>query len=271
MLKTKFSIAFYRISLGFGVVVVLSGFAFAKTPKYGKWVEPLSAQTQKEYFKKNDAPDFWAMMPFYTGQKLGQQCTAATFTMVLNAARGSQTLDSDAPLLTVDSFLKNYAEKKYSALLSSEIEIIELFMGRLDRSVVGNRHLTEVLKEAVHKLGLQNANTKIEFFPVDVKSKAKIDEARRQFHEALVANEKSANDFLILSAFVQGKLTGDAEGFAHAAPIAAYDENRKMVLVLDPDREWYEPYWVPEDKVFDSLATNEADASQPGWIRYQVR
>ncbi len=262
---------FNRLFLLLVFTAVFSATTFAAGPKYGKFAEPLSSRSNAEYFKKNDAADFWAMMPFYTGQKLGQQCTAATFTMVLNAARGSRSLDTDTPLLTIESFLEKYAEKKYSELLSHEIQIVDLFIGKLDRSVIGNRHLVEVLKQAVSKLGLQNAKTQVELFPVDVKNKSKLAEARKQFHDALVANEKSANDFLILSAFVQGKLTGDAEGFAHAAPIGAYDESKRLVLVMDPDREWYEPYWVPEDKVFDALATHEADAAQPGWIRYQVR
>jgi hypothetical protein len=87
----------------------------------------------------------------------------------------------------------------------------------------------------------------------------------------LVKNEKSADDFIVLS-FVQGILTGDPEGMlAHVAPVGAYDEKKHLVLVMDPDRKWYGPYWSPEDKVFDSIADSRSDADHPSWIYVKIK
>ena len=70
----------------------------------------------------------------------------------------------------------------------------------------------------------------------------------------------------MIISFVQGILTGDPEGGAHVATIGAYDEKRKLVLLFDPDREWYGPYWSPESKVFDSILDPRSDYAAPGWI-----
>jgi len=239
--------------------------------KYGDFAKPLSARTNSEYFKKNDAKDLWAVIQFNAGQKIGQQCSAATFTTVLNAARGSIQLGTDVKLLTMETFLEKYAEEKYSRLMSGPIKVSELFGGKLDRSLIGNQHLTKVLRSASEKMGISGKNTKVDLIPIDIQDPKKVEDARVRFHQMLIENEKSENDFIILSAFVQGKVTGDPEGRAHVSPVAGYDQEKKLVLVLDVDREWYEPYWVPEAKLFDAMATKEADANQPGWIYYKVR
>ena len=76
--------------------------------------------------------------------------------------------------------------------------------------------------------------------------------------------------FLILN-YTQGILTGDPEGMVgHIAAIGGYDVKRKLVLILDPDRQWYEPYWSPEDKVFEALADSRSDAA-PGYIYFKIR
>jgi len=68
---------------------------------------------------------------------------------------------------------------------------------------------------------------------------------------ALAANEASERD-LILIYFNQGVLTGDWDG-PHISPIGAYDQRARQVLVMDVDREWYVPYWSPDEKLMDAL------------------
>jgi hypothetical protein len=68
--------------------------------------------------------------------------------------------------------------------------------------------------------------------------------ARTRLHRDLVENEATDRNFIIAN-FDQGLFTGDAP-VGHISPVAAYDARRKRVLVLDSDREWYEPYWVSE-------------------------
>ena len=58
-------------------------------------------------------------------------------------------------------------------------------------------------------------------------------------------------------------LTGDPEGsVGHIAPIGAYDAKKKRVLILDPDRKYYQPYWVPYEKLFDGINTTDSGNSK---------
>ena len=53
------------------------------------------------------------------------------------------------------------------------------------------------------------------------------------------------------------------------AAVGGYDEISKKVLILDPDRKWYEPYWAPEDTVFEAVADSRSDSEQPGYIYFK--
>ena len=233
-------------------------------PKYGPNAVPLSRRTNLEYFQKNPAPDFWALMPYYTGQKLGQQCSAATFTMVLNAARVGRELSSGDPLVTLDSLLEKYTDDRYRSAMTASLRNPHI----VTAADVHSRRLAEVLTIALKKIGVATPATQVEYRLVDRKDLPK---SRQTFHESLVTNEKSADDFLIVSSFYQGVLTGDPEGGSHVAVVGAYDATRKLVLLMDPDREWYEPYWSPEEKVFDAIADPRYAADNSGWIYAQVR
>ena len=82
--------------------------------------------------------------------------------------------------------------------------------------------------------------------PTDA-SASSLAEVRR----ALAANESSKDD-LILMYFNQGVLTGDWDG-PHISPIGAYDEGAHQALIMDVDREWYVPYWSPDDKLLAAM------------------
>jgi hypothetical protein len=70
----------------------------------------------------------------------------------------------------------------------------------------------------------------------------------------LVENEQTADDFM-LAVFWQATYTDDPEGESgHVAPVAAFDADKDRVLILDPDRQWYEPYWVPLDTFIAGMA-----------------
>lgn len=78
-----------------------------------------------------------------------------------------------------------------------------------------------------------------------------------KIHDLLVTNEKSANDF-ILANFNQKFFTNDSDA-GHFAPVGAYDAVSKKVLILDPDRDWYEPYWVSEKRFVEGLNTKDSE------------
>jgi hypothetical protein len=226
-------------------------------PKYGPNAVPLSRQTNTDYFRRNAAPDYWTLSPYYLPQPTGTACSAANLALVLNGARSSRDLKSDEKLLTVESFAKDYADPAYAAVV--------MRTGLFDRSQVTNRNLAKVLTAAAGKLGLKGARA--EEVEVDLKDLGK---SRQRFRESLRENEKSADDYLVLT-LMQGTLTGDPEGQAHVVTVGGYDEKRGLVLILDPDREWYEPYWSPVDRVFDAVSDRRADGRHPGWIHFRVR
>jgi Phytochelatin synthase len=67
----------------------------------------------------------------------------------------------------------------------------------------------------------------------------------------LADNEQSDRD-IVLAYFNQGVLTGDWDG-PHISPIGAYDAQRRRVLVMDVDRQWYVPYWSGDEKLLEAM------------------
>lgn len=63
--------------------------------------------------------------------------------------------------------------------------------------------------------------------------------ALERLREVLRQNEASAQDWVLLN-FHAGAYVGVGD-YGHIAPVGAYDEGQRRVLVLDPDRTWYEP------------------------------
>jgi hypothetical protein len=95
------------------------------------------------------------------------------------------------------------------------------------------------------------------------------EESVKKLRAALTENERSSRDFIIVN-MNQGILTGDPEGGGHVSPIAAYDAKADRVLVLDVDREWYEPYWVSVKTLAAAMATSDKESGQSRgyvWIR----
>ncbi len=235
-----------------------------KPGKYGPDASPMSAKTNETYFKTQEAKDFWALMPYYTGQANGSSCSAASLTMVLNAARKNSPLTQEDELVTEKNLGEKYTDDRYRYQVSGNLTDAAKHGVRLGVSV---ERLAEILKTAVNRLKIGGAKSKIELEVIDFKN---LDASKKKFHELLVKNEKSDSDFIILN-FTQGVLTGDGGGMiGHIAPVGAYDEKQKLVLILDPDRQWYEPYWSPEYKVFDAIADKKSD-SHPGYVYLQLK
>src|SRR6185437_11097552 len=116
-------------------------------PKYGPNAVPLAVDPNLTYFQHHRAPDFWTLVSYYLPQQNGAQCSAANFTMVLNAARDTRQMGSQDKLVTIDSLLAHDTDSKYSSAMSGSVM-------KFDRSVVANSNLGKVLKEAIDKLGL---------------------------------------------------------------------------------------------------------------------
>ena len=244
------------------VGVLPVGGSQAAEPKYGPNASPLSAGTQLEFFQKNAAPDFWVLIPYYIPQKTGSGCSAATMTMILNAARSKTELTQGDRLITFDSFVDEYSgNSAYQKVIRGKFSFS---LG----NVLSNPSLRGIFENAAKKLGLFGEKSKIELQEVDPANR---EASKKAFLEALLQNEKSSDDLIFFS-YIQGTVTGDPEGGAHVAAIAAFEAKKKRVLVLDPDRDGYEPYWTSVDTLFESIADPRSDsAKKPGWIRFQIR
>jgi hypothetical protein len=234
-------------------------------PKYGPHAKPLSARTHIAYFQKEAAPDFWRLIPYYLPQETQTGCSAANITMILNAARSKKASlksdwKADEKLLTFQSFAKDYAgDSKYSRAILGKFFI--------PGKQFANSNLARVIENASKKLGLHTNGASVVFYEIDPSQSAN---GKKRFLEALQENEKTDQDFIFFS-YLQGKVTGDPEGGAHVATVAAYDQKTHSVLVMDSDREWYEPYWTTVDILFEAISNPASDSEKRvGWIRYQL-
>jgi hypothetical protein len=200
-----------------------------------------------DYMKKKPAPDFWALMPYYVHQQTGGSCSIASATMVLNAIRAPEPLSSTIELFTQSTILERTENSKWTHAVSKMgggttlDELKTYFQESLQKL-----HLDSWIVEAIH------ADTNPEF--------------SKKLHQLLIENEKSDRNFIVAN-FLQSELTGDPEGaVGHLAPVGAFDATHNRVLILDPDRQYYEPYWVPESSFLSAISTLDKTSLKPRGI-----
>lgn len=209
-------------------------------PKYGKNTKPLAEDFA--YFRGATKTDFWKLIPYYIPQHNDKACGVASSIMVLNALIAGERNTADGKNVDVDEIIKLApAYKKRTGTKGKGFTLDEL-----------GETLTTLLENAPDGP-----------YTVDVQrfdGKDKKAEMKRLL-KLLTSNEKNAGDFIIAN-FLQSVLTGDPDGsVGHIAPIGAFDAKRKRVLILDPDRKYYQPYWVPYEKLFDAINTTDPGPS----------
>lgn len=213
-------------------VVLLLSFSAQAVPKFGKTAVPLSSDAG--YFGGRKS-DFWKLIPFYSGQATDKDDAAASIAMVLNALKADESGD------TKD---QNYD----SASVLKKIPGLKKKGGSID--AVGDALTQYFETEGEHTASVERFDGK--------DSKAEM----KRLQKLLTKNEKSPKDFIIAN-FLQAVTTGNrAATVGHFAPIGAFDANKKRVLLLDPDRKNYLPYWVPLDKFFDGMNTSDPATSK---------
>lgn len=225
--KMKTIISFFVIGLSLTV--------YAK-PKYGP--EAILLSKSHEYIQEQKAPDYWALSPYYLPQENGKSCSVASVAIVMNAARIGLPLTADDQLVTHEGVLKKTNDKKW---------INAVTMNRPGGGVALDE-LKNIVEESLRAYGFKN-------FTVTATHMENSKEAKDELHKILLENEKSARDFIIAN-FVQGVFTGDSD-IGHISPVGGYDQKRKRVLIMDVDREWYEPYWVSEETFAAGMATKD--------------
>lgn len=219
------------ISTALMIFLSSGSFATESKSKYAPTTFPLSQH--HEYLQKNKAPDFWALNSFYVPQQDGSACGIASLTMLLNGLRVHQLTRASDHFLTQKALLEK-VKINYSRGLT------------LDQ-------LAEAVKKSLSEFGIQG---KVETIHADGTSAQ-----MKKILERLVQNEKSDRD-LILANFHQTIYTGDAEGVGHISPIGAFNSQKNEVLIMDVDRDYYEPYWVSYETFYRGLNSLDSSSQQ---------
>ncbi|MBL7714703.1 MAG: hypothetical protein JNL01_04490 [Bdellovibrionales bacterium] len=212
---------------------------FSKTASLGLASETLS----------NGAP-FWEMIPFHSMQKTGASCSSASATIVLNALRGSADLTKDDELFTEESLLKCTRNKDWN-----------IRVGIDTKSVLSGVRGTPLDLFAKYLLqSLNHCLPKKKWTVTANRPKAvQGTEGMDQFREALAAFQ--TGKVKIIANFDQGKIFQD-QAVGHLSPVGAYDAKTDRVLILDTDRKWYEPYWVPVSVLWEAMQTEDSEKKQ---------
>jgi hypothetical protein len=225
------------------------GQAGATKPKYGPATAPRAVplSASNEYFRSKDhaAPDFWNLIGFYVPQVTGSSCSAASVSMVLNAARAGLPKSADDKVILQPDLIEAVKTEHWKKLLS-----LPGYQG--ERGVTLDR-LGRVVEAAFKEFGFAKVSTRV----VHAENTP---EAKKALVEALAENEKSSRDFIIAN-FNQQAYTDDADA-GHISPVGAYDSETGRVLILDSDREYYEPYWVSVDTFLRGMATQDSTAKK---------
>jgi hypothetical protein len=222
--------------------------AFASNALYGKLATPIS--TSHDYFQKQPEPDYWALSPYYVGQSGAGASSIASMLMILNFARLNIPLPTPSPsaspsplattalsdqeMITQDVLLKKTGEGEWTKNAGNPGSSLTL------------DQLAHVVEQACKAFGFTQAKATAYYAH-------KTDSFKKTLHEALMENKKSSDDF-ILADFNESSYIGEVE-MDHVAPVGAYDPTGKRVLIMDPDRQWYEPYWISEETFLDGMST----------------
>lgn len=229
-----------------------SGAASAPAPK----LAPPTVRLFEDhaYLLKHASPDYWALSPYYLHQEKGSYCSVATVAMLVNSARAHQKLTAADELATQEKLLEKVATANWRDQVGGK--------GR----GIGLDEFGPILSESLKVYGVPVE--KVETFHLDADDAA----TKKKVHDLLVENEKSDRDFIAVN-YLQSEFTGDPEGkVGHFAPVAAYDAKSKRVLILDPDRQYYEPYWVTEEAFVKGMNTfDKTMKANRGLVRVRIR
>lgn len=87
------------------------------------------------------------------------------------------------------------------------------------------------------------------------------------FREVVARNLSRPGDYLIVN--YDREILGQ-EGAGHISPLAAYDGETDMVLVMDTAAYRYPQTWVPLDRLYDAMATKDSGSDRMrGYVEVQ--
>jgi len=186
------------------------------------------------YFQANHSPLYWRLSPYYLPQLTDSSCSLASATMIVNAARSHQHLMAHQSLASQDELLNRVNEKQWSEAVKQGGNGVSL------------NELKIFLEKALNVYGVKNFTVAVR----QMNNNAKENELL--FRQTLMESESTGKTFIIAN-FNQ-KIFTDFESVGHFSPIGAYDRATQRVLIMDPDRKLYEPYWVPVKLLLKSMS-----------------
>jgi hypothetical protein len=220
--------------------------AGTQRPKYAPWLTLL--RDDPAHIRQSPAPSYWALSAYHVGQFTDTCCSLATAVMLVNAARGSAHLRGGAKLATHEDLMAAVDDANWTFHCTDP-----------QGNGASLREMAPILERAYAHYGV--AGARVEMVQV-IDAVAQAD----GFRAALAAMERSPSTQVALN-FDGAPVYGEAD-YGHFSPAAAYDAARDRVLVLDVDRGWHEPYWVPVDIMLSALATkSRKDGSPRGYLR----
>jgi hypothetical protein len=211
----------------------------ADTPKYVPGVESIAHAHQ--YIQKNEALLYWQISPYYLPQLTDSSCSLASATMIVNAARNSEKLTVNQPLATQSDLLQRVNDADWIKGVREGGDGVTLDQFRI------------FMAKALEAYGVHNFTIEVVHLKNDSKKNEDI------LRQTLLENEKTGKTFMIAN-FNQKFFTGGMS-VGHFSPVGAYDQQKKLVLIMDTDRQLYEPYWVPEKLFLKSMASIDSDAN----------
>ena len=214
--------------------------------RFGPWLTRLA--DDPAYLRRAASPAYWRLAPYYVGQHNDTSCSVATAAMLVNAVRGGAALAGPEPIVTPPALLACVADPVWTA-----------GCGTNEGRGVSLRQLADLTRRSLAAYGV--APTAVEAVPLPMAQ----GEGADAFLHALAAMEEGEG--LVVVNFHAGTVYGAAD-YGHFSPLGAYDEANARLLVLDVDRSWYEPFWVPVDVMLRGMATvSPVDGEARGFLR----
>jgi hypothetical protein len=169
-------------------------------------------------------------------------CSVACVAMLVNAARALQDPEARFAPLSPPDLLNHVADERWMQAISPGGDGVTL------------AELASFVERSLNVCGFPDVDLDV------VHIERATSDVRRQVGRTLAEVARCPNQFVIAN-FLHSVYTGDIEADeGHFALVAGYDRLARRVLVLDPDLDDYEPYWVSEEVFVDGMATHDLSA-----------
>jgi hypothetical protein len=225
-------------------------------PKYGPDPNPRATPLSMSYdfFSEIQAPQFFALVSFYIPQMTSSSCSSASLAIILNAAKAQLKRTSEESNITELGLIKKFNIHNWEEKTLNK----DGYHGEHGINISDFREIVEL---AFKQYGFPNATVEL----------VKVGNTTTVLKNKIIEDLKSlSRQRFIIANFDQYIFTDDVH-VGHFSPIAAYNEKKSSVLVLDTDREYFEPYWVSFDTFFSGVNTKYSSNNYRGYLLIDLK